>query len=68
MQSINFVPKSQFDSDIGSEIKEKLRRFPKRRAISLRTALVYDGELAPGVVRSGVFDIIIPFSKLLRLN
>lgn len=58
----------RIDSDIESEIREKLRRFPKRRAISLRTALVYDGELAPGVVRSGVFDMIIPFSNLLRLN
>lgn len=58
----------RIDSDIESEIREKIRRFPKRRAISLRTALVYDGELAPGVVRSGVFDMIIPFSNLLRLN
>ena len=28
----------------------------------------YDGELAPGVARNGVFDMIIPFSDLLRLK
>ena len=58
----------RIESDIESEIKEKLRRFPRRRNVSLRTALVYDGELSPAVVRSGVFDIVIPFSKLLRLD
>ena len=58
----------RIDSDIESEIKEKRRRFPKRRTTSLRTALVYDGELAPHVVQSGIFDITIPFPKLLRLN
>ena len=58
----------RIDSAIESEIKEKLRRFPSRRTISLRTALVYDGELAPSVTQSGIFDMIIPFSQLLRLN
>lgn len=58
----------RIDSDVESEIKEKIRRFPKRRTTSLRTALVYDGELAPGVVRSGAFDIIIPFSELLHIS
>ena len=56
------------DSDVEDEIKEKIRRFPKRRTTSLRTALVYDGELAPGIARSGAFDIIIPFTELLRIS
>ena len=55
-------------SDIESEIKDKLRRFPKQRSISLRTALVYDGELAPSVIRSGVFDLTVPFSTLLKIG
>ena len=58
----------RIDSAIESEINEKLRRFPKRRTISLRTALVYDGELAPYVAQCGIFDMIIPFSNLLRLT
>ena len=56
------------DSDVEDEIKEKIRRFPKRRTTSPRTALVYDGELAPGIARSGAFDIIIPFTELLRIS
>ena len=42
--------------------------FPKNRGVSIRTALVYDGELDAAVVRSGVFDAIIPFPQLLGLG
>lgn len=58
----------RIDSAIESEPKEKIARFPKRRSVSLRTALVYDGELAPSIIRSGTFDIVMPFSNLLRLS
>ena len=42
--------------------------FPKKRGVSIRTALVYDGELDAAVARSGVFDAIIPFPQLLGLG
>ena len=53
--------------DIEAEIARKVAAFPKRRGISLRTALVYSGDLDPAVTRSGAFDIIIPFSRILGL-
>ena len=40
-------------------------RLPLRRGLSVRTALVYDGELAPSVVRRGWFDFLVPADTLL---
>ena len=54
--------------EIESEIADKVAAFPKKRGVSIRTALVYDGELDDAVVRSGAFDAIIPFSQLLGLG
>ena len=54
--------------EIESEIAAKVDAFPKKRCVSIRTALVYDGELDAAVARSGVFDTIIPFSQLLGLG
>ena len=54
--------------EIEQEINEKVKAFPKRRGISIRTALVYDGELDEAVARSGVFDVLLPFSRLLGIE
>ena len=53
--------------EIEMEIADKVAAFPKKRGISIRTALVYDGELDAAVARSGTFDVLIPFSRLLGL-
>ena len=54
--------------EIEKELADKLAAFPKRRGISVRTALVYSGSLDPAVVRGGAFDAIVPFSRLLGLE
>ena len=54
--------------EIETEIAAKVDAFPKKRGVSIRTALVYDGELDAAVARSGVFDAIIPFPQLLGLG
>ena len=36
--------------------------------VSVRTALVYEGELAPVVRGNGYFDAIVPASRLLGLD
>ena len=51
--------------DIIDEIAEKVRRIPIRAGMSVRTALVYEGHLAPIVEADGWFDAIIPFESLL---
>lgn len=42
--------------------------YPKRRGVSIRTALVYEGEIDEAVSRSGAFDIVLPFSRLLGIE
>ena len=42
-------------------------RLPLRRGLSVRIALVYDGELAPSVEASGYFDAIVSSRDLLGL-
>ena len=54
--------------EVESEIAAKVDAFPKKRGVSIRTALVYDGELDAAVARSGVFDAVIPFPQLLGLG
>ena len=48
-----------------NEVKEKLRQLPLDRERSVRTALVYDGQLDARVEEEGYFDFVIPFSRLL---
>lgn len=57
--------KNHIGSEIEDEIRKKIRRLPVRKGMSIRTALVYDGEIAPVVEGRGYFDALIPASKLL---
>lgn len=59
--------RTRIGHEIVPEMKEKCRLLPHPRNVSLRTALVHTGELAPSVEASGYFDAIVPFSKLLGL-
>ena len=43
-------------------------RISRRAGVSIRTALVYDGLLAPVAKADGYFDAIVPSSKLLGLE
>ena len=54
--------------EVENEISEKVAAFPKRRGMSIRTALVYEGELDDAVVRSSAFDVVLPFSRLLGIG
>ncbi len=53
--------------EVLDEMKDKVGRFAAPKGFSVRTALVYDGELAPSVEADGYFDAIVPFSRLLGL-
>jgi hypothetical protein len=48
------------------EVREKVLRLPVDRRLSVRTALVYEGTLDPGVEAEGYFDFLVPFAGLLR--
>ncbi len=51
--------------DVIDEVEEKVRRIPHRDGMSVRTALIYEGHLAPIVEADGYFDAVIPFRTLL---
>ena len=57
--------KNEIGRDIIEEVDAKVRCLKTRPNVSVRTALVYDGHLAPIVEADGYFDAIVPISKLL---
>ena len=59
--------RTRIGREIEREVAGKVAAFPKRRGVSIRTALVYEGELDAAVTRSGAFDVVIPFPRLLGL-
>ena len=59
--------KREIGREVIDDVVEKVRRLPRRNGISVRTALVYEGHLAPVVEADGYFDAIVPFRTLLGL-
>jgi uncharacterized protein len=51
---------------VTDHVREKVDRLPRGRRMSVRTALVYEGELDPRVEADGYFDFLVPFSRLLE--
>ena len=59
--------KSTIGREIEDEVESKVKALVLPRDVSVRTALVYEGRLAPVVEADGYFDALIPFSRLLGL-
>lgn len=57
----------EIDRSVIDEVAAKVAKLPKRPGVSVRTALVYEGHLAPIVEADGYFDSIVPFRTLLGL-
>lgn len=57
--------KTRIDASVEKEMEGKLAVFPRKRNVSLRTALVYEGMLDDSVAKSGMFDFLIPIETLL---
>ena len=53
--------------DVVEDVMDKCRRIARPDDVSLKTALVYEGELAPSVEADGYFDSIVPASWLLGM-
>ena len=68
MYVVEIKRKAHIGYDVIGEIREKCRHVPRPRGVSLRTALVYSGELAKSVVADGYFDAIVPFARLIGLR
>lgn len=52
-------------ASVEDEVREKVRRLALPRGISVRTALVYAGHLAPEIAESNYFDFLVSFESLL---
>ena len=53
--------------EVIDEMRAKVATFPPMPGRSVRTALIYDGELSPRVEAVGYFDAVVPFTYLLGL-
>ena len=53
--------------EVIAEMEEKVRLVPHADNVSVRTALVYEGALAPIVEADGYFDAIVPFREILGI-
>lgn len=58
--------KNVIDESVEKEVAEKMRRLPVPDGMSKRTALVYEGDLAPVVRGNGFFDALISADDLFR--
>ena len=47
-------------------VQRKIDRLPLKKGMSVRTVLVYDGELAPELEEDGFFDHLVSMDELLR--
>lgn len=59
--------KREIGREIVGEISEKCERLTRRSNMSLRTALVYDGDIAPSIEADGYIDSIVPARQLLGI-
>ena len=60
--------RKEIGRDIIDEVDRKVRAIDHPAGVSVRTALVYDGEFSPVAATDGYFDAIVPFSRLLGMN
>ncbi len=59
--------KRVIDKDVIQEVDRKVKRIARPDGVSLRTALVYDGELSAFVETNGYFDALIPLKSVIGL-
>ena len=66
-----YVVEIKRQREIGREVIDemvaKIDGIRRHRGMSVKTALVYDGHLAPIVEADGYFDAIVPFRRLLGI-
>lgn len=56
----------KLDRGVIDEVREKVANLEVAKDLSIRTALVYDGELTPSIEADRYFDFLLPFEKLLK--
>ena len=59
--------KKSIGKEIIREVDAKVAKISRPEGVSIRTALIYDGDLSSFVEANGYFDALVPFRKLLGL-
>lgn len=57
--------RKRIDESVETQVQEKIARLALPREISVRKALVYEGELNPRIRENGYFDFLISADRLL---
>jgi len=57
--------RAAIDPSVIAEVRKKVLRLNAGIGVSIRTALVYEGQIDPKVEAEGYFDFVIPFARLL---
>ena len=61
VKRMNRIPVS-----VEQEVQRKIDRLPLKKGMSVKTVLVYDGELAPELEEDGFFDHLVDMDELMR--
>ena len=63
VKRMNRIPVS-----VEQEVQRKIDRLPLKKGKSVKTVLVYDGELAPELEENGFFDHLVTMDELMRCS
>ncbi len=66
MYVVEIKRRKQIRASIIEEVKEKIAKIRRPKSISVRKGVVYGGELAPSVRRTGYFDALIDVGALIK--
>ena len=61
VKRMNRIPVS-----VEQEVQRKIDRLPLKKGKSVKTVLVYDGELSPELEENGFFDHLVRLEELMR--
>jgi len=64
---IEIKRKRSIEKDVIAEVDAKVKKIARPKGVSVRTALVYDGELSGFVETNGYFDALVPIRSLLGM-
>jgi uncharacterized protein len=56
----------KIDLSVVADVKRKMGRLEVDRSLSVRSGLIYQGELDPEIEKSDFFDHLVPFGRLLE--
>jgi hypothetical protein len=57
--------RERIGEEVADEVQAKVSALGVPRGTTIRTALVYEGDLSPRVEADGYFDFLVPAEKLL---